>query len=189
MVQITVGNEFLLNNLTATGVTASTTSAGYTPGVDYLRSHIVSMNDTIKGMSLSKHLPIGVSDAGSLLNTYLAERIDYFMANVHPYFGALAINDAAAWTWQFFEWNNVEIAAEATNKPATFIAETGWPTESLTAADANSGAGSPQGDASVANLQSELTCAYSGHPRKLTGSFPGYFRLPGQRQWHTLLLL
>lgn len=153
---ITVGNEFLLNNLTATGVTASTTSAGYTPGVDYLRSHIVSMNDTIKGMSLSKHLPIGVSDAGSLLNTYLAERIDYFMANVHPYFGALAINDAAAWTWQFFEWNNVEIAAEATNKPATFIAETGWPTESLTAADANSGAGSPQGDASVANLQTFL---------------------------------
>lgn len=114
------------------------------------------MNNTIKGMSLSKHLPVGVSDAGGLLTVYLSEKIDYFMANVHPWFGALAIDDAAAWTWQFFQWNNVEIANNATNKPATFIAETGWPTKSTNAAEANSGAGSPQGDASVANLQSEF---------------------------------
>jgi glucan 1,3-beta-glucosidase len=149
------------------------------------------MNNTIKAMNLNKHLPIGCSDAGSLLNTYLAGKIDYFMANVHPYFGSLAIQDAAQWTWQFFQWNNVEIAEEASNKPATFIAETGWPTESMDTEHANSGAGSPQGDASVANLQSELT--YGPFARiyntELMHSLPRYVCLPGKREWHALLLL
>lgn len=47
------------------------------------------------------------------------------------------------------------IAQQVANKPDTYIAETGWPTASMNASLANDGAGSPQGDASVANLQSE----------------------------------
>lgn len=79
------------------------------------------------------------------------------MANVHPYFGGLGINQAAAWTWQFFQEFDVAPAQLSTNKPAVYIAEVGWPSQSMNASDANSGAGSPQGDASVANLQSEFT--------------------------------
>lgn len=48
-----------------------------------------------------------------------------------------------------------DVAATAPNKPATYIAETGWPTQSMTVAEGNSGTGTPAGDASVANLQSK----------------------------------
>jgi hypothetical protein len=51
---------------------------------------------------------------------------------------------------------DVDIAAQATNKPNTMIAETGWPTASMDAASGNDGAPSPGGDASVANLQTFL---------------------------------
>ena len=51
---------------------------------------------------------------------------------------------------------DVDVAATASNKPATYIAETGWPSKSMTVADANNGAGSPAGDASIANLQTFL---------------------------------
>ena len=47
------------------------------------------------------------------------------------------------------------MAATAPNNPKSYIAETGWPTESTTTADSNSGVGGPDGEASVANLQSE----------------------------------
>jgi glucan 1,3-beta-glucosidase len=46
------------------------------------------------------------------------------------------------------------VAATAPNNPKSYIAETGWPTESTTTADSNSGVGGPDGEASVANLQS-----------------------------------
>lgn len=107
-------------------------------------------------MNLSKHLPLGTSDAGSVMSVTLARGVDYFMANVHPYFGGLGINQAATWTWDFFQNFDVAPAEQAPNKPAVYIAETGWPSQSLNATDANSGAGSPQGDASIANLQSEF---------------------------------
>ena len=50
------------------------------------------------------------------------------MANVHPWFGDVSIDDAATWTWQFFQTNDVSISDEVDNKPQMYIAETGWPT-------------------------------------------------------------
>ena len=50
------------------------------------------------------------------------------MANVHPWFGDVNIDDAATWTWQFFQTNDVSISYEVDNKPQMYIAETGWPT-------------------------------------------------------------
>ena len=52
------------------------------------------------------------------------------MANVHPWFGDVSIDDAATWTWQFFQTNDVSISDEVDNKPQMYIAETGWPTVS-----------------------------------------------------------
>ncbi|WVO18592.1 hypothetical protein L204_106311 [Cryptococcus depauperatus] len=149
---ITVGNEYILN----TAGSDSTTSSPYLASVNTIAQRIEEVKTTIQGLGLSKTLPIGTSDAGSVLSKTLATKIDYFMANVHPYFGSLAIDDAAAWTDDFFHKFDVDVAALAPNKPAAYIAETGWPSSSSNATDANSGAGSPQGDASVANLQTFL---------------------------------
>ena len=52
--------------------------------------------------NLDKTLPVGTSDAGSILSTTLSEGIDFYMANVHPYFGSVAIDDAATWTEDFY---------------------------------------------------------------------------------------
>jgi exo-beta-1,3-glucanase (GH17 family) len=49
------------------------------------------------------------------------------MANVHPWFGNVSIDTAAAWTYEFFEQTNVAAAAALSNKPTMYIAETGWP--------------------------------------------------------------
>jgi exo-beta-1,3-glucanase (GH17 family) len=84
-------------------------------------------------MNLPKTLPVGTSDAGSYFNTLVMEDMAYGMANVHPWFGNVAINDAAAWTWDFFETNNVQPAAALPNNPTMYIAETGWPTVSRVA--------------------------------------------------------
>ncbi|KGB79281.2 glucan 1 [Cryptococcus deuterogattii R265] len=149
---ITVGNEYILN----TAGSDSTTSSAYTSALATIADKITQVNSTIQALGLSKNLPIGTSDAGSVMSKSLGEDVNYFMANVHPWFGALAINDAATWTYEFFQEFDVQVGAEASNNPAMYIAETGWPTQSSNSSESNDGAGSPQGDASVANLQTFL---------------------------------
>ena len=51
--------------------------------------------------------------------------------------------------WEFFQQNNVAMAATLPNNPELFIAETGWPTKSSDAEHATNGASA----ASVADLQ------------------------------------
>ena len=58
------------------------------------------------------------------------------MANVHAFFGGLPVAQAAAWTQTYFVENDVAAVNAARNKPPVYIAETGWPTESMTAANA-----------------------------------------------------
>lgn len=96
--QIIVGNEYILN----TASTGSLTSSIYLSSVKTITDHIQEVNTTIKALNLDKHLPIGTSDAGSLLSTTLATGIDFFMANVHPWFATVGVDTAAVWTNQFF---------------------------------------------------------------------------------------
>ena len=49
------------------------------------------------------------------------------MANVHPWFANVSIDQASAWTAQFFQTTNVQVAAQLSNNPKMYIAETGWP--------------------------------------------------------------
>jgi exo-beta-1,3-glucanase (GH17 family) len=49
------------------------------------------------------------------------------MANDHPWFANVSIDQAAGWTYQFFEETNVAAAANVSNHPTMYIAETGWP--------------------------------------------------------------
>ena len=49
------------------------------------------------------------------------------MANVHPWFANVSIDQAAGWTWEFFQENNIAQSQAVTNHPTMYIAETGWP--------------------------------------------------------------
>lgn len=79
-------------------------------------------------MSLPKTIPIGTADAGAFFNNEVLAAVDYGMSNVHPWFANVSIDDAAGWTNQFFQENNIAAAQALPNKPQMYIAETGWPT-------------------------------------------------------------
>ena len=49
------------------------------------------------------------------------------MSNVHPWFANVSIDQAAGWTYEFFQEQNVAVAQSLSNKPQMYIAETGWP--------------------------------------------------------------
>ncbi|KAG8764130.1 hypothetical protein FRC11_004618 [Ceratobasidium sp. 423] len=145
---VSVGNEYILNSVTAAGETTATGTAGLAAAAK-LTEKIKDTRQMLAGMSLSKNLPVGTSDAGSYFNTPLLEAIDYGLANVHPWFAHTTIQDAAGWTYDFFQQNNIAQANAVSNKPTMYIAETGWPTKSSSTEAQTNGAA----EASVANLQ------------------------------------
>lgn len=77
--QIIVGNEFLLND-----VGAINTTAAYTTSVQSILTRVDDVRQQLTTWGLDKTLPVGTSDAGSVMSTQLATGIDFFMANVHP---------------------------------------------------------------------------------------------------------
>jgi exo-beta-1,3-glucanase (GH17 family) len=89
------------------------------------------------------------------------------MANDHPWFANVSIDQAAAWTYQFFEQTNVQPAAALPNHPTMYIAETGWPSNSSDQANMNNGAST----ASIANLQTFLNTFVCQANKNGTGYF------------------
>ncbi|TCD60163.1 hypothetical protein EIP91_010622 [Steccherinum ochraceum] len=146
---LTVGNEFMLNYLTDNGGGDDINSPIANAGAALLTPNITDARSMIAGMNLGKTIPVGTSDAGSYFNTLVMESIDYGMANVHPWFANVSIDAAAAWTADFFQNNNVVAAQALSNNPKMYIAETGWPTQSSDAGNANNGPSL----ASIPNLQ------------------------------------
>jgi len=145
---ITVGNEFMLNYLTTNGASDPNGAVG-NQGAALLIADINDTKSNISGLSLSKTIPIGNADAGAFFNTQVLQSVSYGMSNVHPWFANVSISQAAAWTASFFQETNVLPASLLSNSPQMSIAETGWPTQSSDAANANNGASA----ASEANLQ------------------------------------
>jgi len=145
---VTVGNEFILNSLTAVGSTDASSAAGLAAAAKLVEK-IQDTRTMLSGMSLSKTLPVGTSDAGSFFNLPLLQAVDYGLANVHPWFATQTVENSAGWTYDFFQQTNIAQAAQVPNKPAMYIAETGWPTKSSNASAPSNGAS----DASVPNLQ------------------------------------
>lgn len=47
------------------------------------------------------------------------------MANVHPWFANVSVDDAAGWTADFFQETDVDAANAVSNRPKMYIAETG----------------------------------------------------------------
>jgi len=150
---ITVGNEFMLNYLNAhgNGVSDPNSPVG-NQGAQYLNSKIADTKSVLQGLNLKKTIPVGTSDAGAFFNNEVLAAVDYGMANVHPWFANTSITDAASWTTSFFQNTDIAAANGVPNKPAMYIAETGWPTGSK---DPGSGSDGPS-TASVANLQTYL---------------------------------
>ncbi|KAI0783882.1 glycoside hydrolase superfamily [Irpex lacteus] len=146
---ITVGNEFMLNYVTNYAGGADVNTPQGDVGAELLIANITDARSTFGGLGLSTTLPIGTADAGSYFNLQVLEKVDYGMSNVHPWFANVSIAEAAGWTADFFQETNVDVANNLTNKPKMFIAETGWPSKSSDAGNANNGPSL----ASVDNLQ------------------------------------
>lgn len=131
---VVVGNEVLFRqDLTVTQLE------------DYITN--VRSNLTSRGINL----PVASSDLGDNWTTALAAAVDVVMSNVHPFFGGVTVDLAAAWTWNFWQQNDV-ILTKGTSK-GQVISEVGWPSQggndcapSLTCPDSTSGsvAGLPQ---------------------------------------------
>ncbi|KAG2112160.1 glycoside hydrolase family 17 protein [Suillus cothurnatus] len=149
VVGITVGNEFILDYVTEQGQSDPNGSAGQAAAAAMLIPWINDTRSMLSSMGLS-NISVGNADAGSYFNNEVLAAVDYGMANVHPWFANVSIDDAAAWTGDFFNTTDFALAQTLPNKPKMFIAETGWPTGSSSFnADPSDGPSL----ASVANLQ------------------------------------
>lgn len=152
---VTVGNEFMLNYVNKYGGEGSGVDG--TIGLEastFLREKIEDTRQMLSDLGYP-NLPVGTADAGAYFNTDLLRGIDFGLSNIHAWFAPTTAADAADWTNNFFEENNIADANAVSNRPQMVIAETGWPTHSSDAENENSGAG-VGGEASVENLQTFL---------------------------------
>ena len=79
-----------------------------------------------KFADLDIDLPVATSDLGDAWTESLAKISDAVMSNVHPFFGGMPVDEAAAWTVEFWGGHNKPLT-DGTNKE-NIIAEVGWPT-------------------------------------------------------------
>ncbi|KAG9295918.1 hypothetical protein G9A89_006657 [Geosiphon pyriformis] len=110
-----------------------------------LYSRIADIRQKIQTSYPGSKIPVFTSDIGSNVDKDFVNAVEVAFANVHPYFGGISVNDAATWTFDFYEKFDVKPSKQA-GKSAV-ISEIGWPTEGK--ADSNA-------VASVPNLQKFL---------------------------------
>jgi len=77
--------------------------------------------------TLGYQLPVATSDLGDKWTATLAQKSDYIMANIHPFFAGINAKDAASWTWSF--WNNHNSGFFKADPKKNIISETGWPSQ------------------------------------------------------------
>ncbi|RSL90900.1 hypothetical protein CEP52_014419 [Fusarium oligoseptatum] len=71
------------------------------------------------------NLPVATSDLGDDWTDELAKDSDYIMANIHPFFAGVTAEEAAAWTYNF--WEVRDGPYWKSDKQKNIISETGWP--------------------------------------------------------------
>lgn len=84
--------------------------------MDGVRTNLTSKN--IK-------LPVASSDLGDNWTEGLADKSDYIMANIHPFFAGTPADQAADWTYNF--WSVRDKQYWKSDKSKNIISETGWP--------------------------------------------------------------
>jgi exo-beta-1,3-glucanase (GH17 family) len=108
---VVIGNEVLFRkDLTSTQLSSFLTQT--------------KSNLTAKGLSL----PVATSDLGDNWTADLATKVDVVMSNIHPFFGGVTIDQAAGWTYDFWQSHDVAVTAGMTGKKH-IISEFGWPSE------------------------------------------------------------
>ncbi|KAL7271331.1 hypothetical protein RUND412_005924 [Rhizina undulata] len=97
---------------------------------DLTESQLVSTIEAVRTnlTALNVSLPVGTSDLGSNWKASMVTAVDVVMANIHPFFAGVTVQDAGNWTYDFFQSNDVYLTKGMTNPPRTMISETGWPT-------------------------------------------------------------
>lgn len=142
-----VGNEVLYR--------ADNSAAAMQSLIDYMtyvRSNLTKMG---------AQMPVATSDLGDNWTPEIAQASDFVMANVHPFFGGVAVAQAASWTTTFFQTHDVDLAKETDKK--AIIAETGWPSGGgndcgTDAACSSSTAGSIAGISEMNQFMSDWVC-------------------------------
>lgn len=93
---------------------------------DQLKSNIQSVRANMTSRNIN--LPVASADLGDNWTTDLASAVDVVMANVHPFFGGVQVEQAAGWTWDFWQSHDVALTTGMTNKQQ-IISEVGWPSQ------------------------------------------------------------
>jgi exo-beta-1,3-glucanase (GH17 family) len=94
---------------------------------DMTEASLITLIENVKAnfTKLKYDLPIATSDIGDKWTQAMANEVDYLMANIHPFFTGKVIDDAAEFTWQFWQNQNFPLKPDLSKN---FIGETGWPT-------------------------------------------------------------
>ncbi|KAF2085353.1 glycoside hydrolase family 17 protein [Saccharata proteae CBS 121410] len=71
-------------------------------------------------------LPLATSDLGENWTVDLAKEVDVVMANIHPFFAGVTAQQAASWTWTYWQNSDVVVTKNLQGKKQV-ISETGWP--------------------------------------------------------------
>ncbi|KAF3010914.1 hypothetical protein E8E13_009976 [Curvularia kusanoi] len=85
---------------------------------------------TVFRQNITNHkcdLPVAMADLGNNWTADMATKVDIVMSNVHPFFSGVTAEEAASWTWNFWQENDVSLTA-SNNNVKQVIAEVGWPT-------------------------------------------------------------
>ncbi|KAL4788669.1 glucan endo-1,3-beta-glucosidase btgC [Aspergillus varians] len=107
-----IGNEALYR----AGSTKSEARTNIISYMNEVRSHFEDHDINIK---------IATSDLGDNWDSTLANATDVVMSNVHPFFGGVEVDNAASWTWSF--WNSHDVPLTKDTTKGNIIAEVGWP--------------------------------------------------------------
>ncbi|MDI1492177.1 MAG: hypothetical protein OHK93_003389 [Ramalina farinacea] len=84
------------------------------------------LSDTKQNFTKNKiDLPVATSDLGDDWTAELAEKVDVVMSNIHPFFAGVTVEEAAGWTWTFWQGHDISLTQGTTK--SNVISEVGWP--------------------------------------------------------------
>ncbi|KAG9241852.1 glycoside hydrolase superfamily [Calycina marina] len=139
---VIVGNEVLYRE--------DKTEAQMVQYISDVRSNLTSRNIDIKVASSD------LGDNWAKVPTFAAE-VDIVMSNIHPFFAGVLATDAAAWTYDFWQVNDIPVKTGDSNH---IIAETGWPSQGGTdcGAATNCTVGSVAGITEMNSFMDDWVC-------------------------------